>query len=77
VVEQHQQLSREGKGLRAMDLKLLLIALAMVAVGGFILWRFRKSNFKEKIGPGCLMAFGLLLVGIGLLSALFSIGFKS
>ena len=60
-----------------MDWKLLLIGIAMIAVGGLIIWRFRKSNLTKEIGPGCLMAFGLLLVGIGLLSTVFSFGFQS
>ena len=56
-----------------MDLKLILIGIAATALGGFISWRLRKSNYNKELGPGCAMAFGLLLALIGLIS--FALGF--
>ena len=56
-----------------MDWKLLLIGLALTAVGGLIVWRFRKSPFNKELPAGCVMSFGVLLVAVGLLSLLFSL----
>lgn len=55
-----------------MDWKLLLIGALMAVLGGFIVFRFRKSNFNRELGPGCLMAAGMLMLGIGILSAIMS-----
>lgn len=56
-----------------MDWKLLLIGVVLTLVGGFIMWRFRKSPFNKELPAGCAMSFGVLLVAIGLLSALFGL----
>ena len=56
-----------------MDWKLLLIGLVMTLVGGFIIWRFRKSSFNKDLAPGCAMALGILLAGTGLLTAVFGL----
>jgi hypothetical protein len=56
-----------------MDWKLLLIGLAMTLVGGFIIWRFRQSNFNKELTPGCFMALGILLAGTGVLAAIFGL----
>ena len=54
-----------------MDWKLLLIGVVMAVIGGVIMWRFRKSKFNSDLGAGCVMALGLVLVGTGILTALF------
>lgn len=56
-----------------MDWKLLLIGLALLLVGGVIIWRFRTSNFNKELAPGCFMALGILLAGTGLLTAIFGL----
>jgi hypothetical protein len=56
-----------------MDWKLLLIGLALTLVGGFIVWRFRTSSFNKDLAPGCAMALGILLLGTGLLTAIFGL----
>ncbi|MBK8839343.1 MAG: hypothetical protein IPO30_11795 [Hyphomonadaceae bacterium] len=55
-----------------MDWKLLLIGALMAVVGALIVFRFRKSNFNRELGPGCLVAGGLLLLLTGVLSAVLS-----
>ena len=55
-----------------MDWKLLLIGALMAVVGVLIVFRFRKSNFNRELGPGCLVAGGLLLLLTGVLSAVLS-----
>jgi hypothetical protein len=52
-----------------MDWKLLLGGAAMAVLGGFIVFRFRKSNYNRELGAGCVMALGLLLLLTGLLAA--------
>lgn len=59
-----------------MDWKLLLIAGLLIVAGGFIIWRFRGSKFKTETGPGCLMAFGVLLLSTGILAIPFSFWMK-
>lgn len=59
-----------------MDWKLVLAGLVIAAIGGFVVWRFRKSNFNRQLGAGCVMAFGLVTLGTGLLTILFSFWFK-
>ncbi len=51
-----------------MDWKLLLIGTAMTVLGGFLMFRFRRSNFRKETGPGCIMAFAMLLVLTGVLT---------
>jgi hypothetical protein len=55
-----------------MNWTLLLIGTVMAVVGGFIIWRFRKSSFKDEIAPGCAMVLGILMLGTGLLADVFS-----
>jgi len=55
-----------------MDWKLLLIGAAMAVLGFFIVFRFRKSNFNRELGPGCVMAVGVLLLLIGVLATVMS-----
>lgn len=59
-----------------MDWKLLLIGLAMMAAGGFLAWRFRKSKFGSEAGPGCVMAFALLLLLTGILTLIVGLLFR-
>ena len=40
--------------------------------GGFLMFRFRRTNYSKETGPGCIMAFAILLTMTGLLAALFS-----
>jgi hypothetical protein len=51
-----------------MDWKLLLIGTGMTLLGGFLMFRFRRSNFRKDTGPGCLMAFSILLLLTGMLT---------
>lgn len=51
-----------------MDWKLLLIGTLMTVLGGFLMFRFRRSNFRKETGPGCLMAFAMLLTLTGVLT---------
>lgn len=51
-----------------MDWKLLLIGTLMAVAGGFLAFRFRRSNFKKDAGPGCLMTFAILLLMTGVLT---------
>jgi len=50
----------------------LLIGAAMAVLGFFIVFRFRKSNFNRELGPGCVMAVGVLLLLIGVLATVMS-----
>lgn len=56
-----------------MDWKLLLIGAVMMLGGGFLAWRFRASNYRTQTGPGCAMAFALLMLLTGVLT--FALGF--
>ncbi len=60
-----------------MDWKLLLIGLVMLAAGGFLAWRFRKSKFGSEPGPGCAMAFALILLMTGLLTLIVGLVFRA
>lgn len=60
-----------------MDWKLLLIGAVMLVAGGFLSWRFRKSNFGTQAGPGCAMAVALLLMLTGVLTLIVGFIFKS
>lgn len=51
-----------------MDWKMLLIGVVMIAAGGFLAWRFRKSKFSTEMGAGCVMAFALLMLLTGVLT---------
>lgn len=55
-----------------MDWKLLLGGALMAVLGGLIVFRFRKSNYNRELGPGCLMAIGMLMLLTGLLAAAIS-----
>ena len=52
-----------------MDWKLLLGGALMAVLGGFIVFRFRKSNYTRELGAGCLMAFGMLMLLTGILAS--------
>ena len=52
-----------------MDWKLLLAGALMAVLGGFIVLRFRKSNYNSELGAGCLMVFGMLMLLTGILAA--------
>lgn len=60
-----------------MDWKMILIGLAMVIAGGFLSWRLRKTKFSTEMGPGCLMAFSLLLLLTGVIAAVIGLMFKT
>lgn len=60
-----------------MDWKLLLIGLVMLVAGGFLAFRFRKSSFGSQAGPGCAMAFALLLMLTGILTLFVGFIFKT
>jgi hypothetical protein len=60
-----------------MDWKMILIGLAMAIAGGFLSWRLRKTKFSTDLGPGCLMAFALLLLLTGVIAAVIGITFKA
>jgi LPXTG-motif cell wall-anchored protein len=59
-----------------MDWKLLLIGAVMIVAGGFLAWRYRKSKFGSESGPGCAMAFALLLLMTGAMTVVVGIVFK-
>ncbi len=59
-----------------MDWKLAIAGVVISAVGGFVVWRFRRSNFNNQLAPGCIMAFGILALLTGILTFLFSFWFK-
>lgn len=60
-----------------MDWKMIAIGLAMLVAGGFLAWRLRKSKFSTEAGPGCIMAFALLLLLTGVLAVIVGLVFKS
>jgi len=60
-----------------MDWKMILIGAAMLIAGGFLAWRLRKSKFSTETGPGCMMAFALLLLLTGVLAAIVGFVFKA
>jgi uncharacterized membrane protein HdeD (DUF308 family) len=51
-----------------MDWKLLLIGALMTIIGGFLVFRFRGTNYRKDTGAGCLMTFAILLVITGVLT---------
>ncbi len=55
-----------------MDWKLLLIGALMTVGGGFLMFRFRRSDYSTEAGPGCIMSFAILLTMTGVLAALVS-----
>lgn len=59
-----------------MDWKLLLIGVAMLVAGGFLAFRFRNSKFGSESGPGCAMAFALLLLMTGVATIVVGIMFR-
>ena len=59
-----------------MDWKMLLISAAMLVAGGFLAWRFRHSKYGSEPGPGCAMAFALLLLLTGLMTLLVALLFR-
>lgn len=59
-----------------MDWKLLLIGIAMLIAGGFLAFRFRKSKFGSETGPGCAMAFALLLLMTGVATIVVGLVFR-
>ncbi len=60
-----------------MDWKMILIGLAMLIAGGFLAWRLRKTKFSTEMGPGCLMAFALLMLLTGVIAAVIGFLFKA
>lgn len=60
-----------------MDWKLLLIGTVMLIAGGVLAWRFRKSKFGSESGPGCAMAFALLLMMTGVMAIIVGLVFKT
>lgn len=59
-----------------MDWKMILIGAAMLIAGGFLAWRLRKTKFSTEMGPGCVMAFALLLMLTGVIAAVIGFLFK-
>ena len=55
-----------------MDWKLLLMGALMAVLGGFIVFRFRKSNFNRQLGAACFMTGGILLLMIGVIASAMS-----
>ena len=60
-----------------MDWKLLVIGAVMLVAGGFLAWRFRQSKFGSEPGPGCAMAFALLLMLTGVMAIIVGLVFKT
>jgi len=60
-----------------MDWKMILIGLAMVSAGGFLAWRLRGTSFLAQAGPGCMMAFALLLMLTGVLTSAIGVLFRA
>jgi len=52
-----------------MDWKLLLGGSVLTLLGGFILIRFRKTNYNKDLGAGCLMSSGAIMLLTGVLAA--------
>lgn len=59
-----------------MDWELLLIGAVMLVAGGFLAWRFRQSKFGSEPGPGCAMAFALLLMLTGVMTLVVGLATK-
>jgi hypothetical protein len=59
-----------------MDWKMLLIGAVMLVLGGFLAIRFRGSNYRTEMGPGCAMAFALLMILTGFLAAIMGLIFR-
>lgn len=59
-----------------MDWKLLLIGAVMLVAGGALAWRYRASKFGSEPGPGCAMAFALLLLMTGILTLFVALVFR-
>ncbi|RYY95222.1 MAG: hypothetical protein EON61_22815 [Alphaproteobacteria bacterium] len=52
-----------------MDWKLLLGGSVLTLLGGFILIRFRKTNYNKDLDAGCLMSSGAIMLLTGVLAA--------
>lgn len=52
-----------------MDWKLLVGGAVLAVLGGFIVFRFRKSNFNRELGAGCLMSTGAIMLMTGVIAA--------
>lgn len=52
-----------------MDWKLLLGGSVLTLLGGFILIRFRKTNYNKDLAAGCLMSSGAIMLLTGVLAA--------
>lgn len=59
-----------------MDWKLLLISAVMLVAGGLLAWRYRGSKFGSEPGPGCAMAFALLLMLTGAMALIVGLVFR-
>lgn len=59
-----------------MDWRMLLISVVMLVAGGALAWRFRQSKYGSEPGPGCAMAFALLLLLTGLLTLIVALVFR-
>jgi hypothetical protein len=59
-----------------MDWKLLLISAVMLVAGGLLAWRYRASKFGSEPGPGCAMAFALLLMLTGAMALIVGLVFR-
>lgn len=55
---------------------MILIGLAMVIAGGFLAWRLRKTKYSVQMGPGCMMAFALMMLLTGVIAAVIGLMFK-
>jgi hypothetical protein len=58
------------------DWKMLLIGAVMLVAGVALAWRFRKSKFGSEPGPGCAMAFALLLLMTGAMTIVVGLVFR-
>ena len=52
-----------------MDWKLLVGGAVLTVLGGFIVFRFRKSNFNRELGARCLMSTGAIMLMTGVIAA--------
>jgi len=59
-----------------MDWKLVLIGAVMLVAGGLLAFRFRQSKFGSEPGPGCAMAFALLLLMTGVMTLVVGLATK-
>jgi len=55
---------------------MLLIGAVMLVAGIALAWRFRKSKFGSEPGPGCAMAFALLLLMTGAMTIVVGLVFR-